>query len=105
MTEPVATAETTDAADVLCLPADLGIEHVAALRAALAARIDAATLTLDASAASRLHTSALQLLAAFCRTRQQAGRMTVWGGASATFADAVRVTGLESLLNFKGALA
>ncbi|WP_051362178.1 STAS domain-containing protein [Solimonas soli] len=93
------------AAPVLRLPADLGIEHVGALRDALAAQLEAEALTLDAGDSTRLHAGALQLLAAFCRERRDAGRVTGWGGASAAFADAVRIAGLESLLNFKGAPA
>ncbi|NKF21715.1 STAS domain-containing protein [Solimonas marina] len=98
-------APPTEDAVVLQLPADLGIESVAALKQTLAAQLDAASLTIDATAASRLHAAALQLLAAFCRSRKDAGHATRWSAASASFTDAVRALGLTPMLGFEGVKA
>ena len=92
-------------AAALRLPADLGIEHVAALRDELAAQLDATPLALDAGDVSRLHAAALQLLAAFCRERRDAGRATNWRAASATLRDGARVLGLGAMLDLDGVTA
>ena len=100
-----ADPQDTDEPSRYTLPADLGIEHVAALRQALDAHLEAPQLLLDASAPSRLHAASLQLLAAFCRTRRAAGRGTRWQDASHPFADAVRALGLQTHLQFEGVAA
>src|SRR3546814_16759902 len=55
------------------LPADLGIERLAELRAQLAPTFEMTVLRIDGSAISRVHGATLQLLAAFCRDRNAAG--------------------------------
>src|SRR3546814_7206440 len=52
------------------LPADLGIERLAELRAQLAPTFEMTVLRIDGSAISRVHGATLQLLAAFCRDRR-----------------------------------
>ncbi|HET8880786.1 MAG TPA: STAS domain-containing protein [Solimonas sp.] len=83
------TADPASAA-TLGLPADLGIERLAELRALLSPAFDAPTLRIDAGAVARVHGAALQLLAAFCRDRARAGHRTQWPAASAALRDAVR---------------
>src|SRR3546814_8578520 len=58
------------------LPADLGIERLAELRAQLAPTFEMTVLRIDGSAISRVHGATLQLLAAFCRDRTAAGHVT-----------------------------
>ncbi|WP_051277917.1 STAS domain-containing protein [Solimonas flava] len=95
-TDPIRTASDATAA-TLELPADLGIEQLAALHAQLAPRVaDAAPLTLDGGAVTRVHTAGLQLCAAFCRDRARAGLATVWREPSATLRDAARLLGLDA---------
>lgn len=90
-----ASAAATDTAPVpLLLPADVGIEETGHLRTLLAARLDDADLTLDASQVQRVHTSALQLLLMFCRDRAAAGHRTGWHTPSATLHGAARLLGL-----------
>lgn len=86
--------DTAPAPAPLLLPADVGIEETGHLRTLLAARLDDADLTLDASQVQRVHTSALQLLLMFCRDRAAAGHRTGWHTPSATLHGAARLLGL-----------
>ena len=66
-----------DSTPSLTLQADLSIEHVAELQAALAPHLAAeATLVLDGSQVRRVHSAGLQLLHAFVRERAGAGHGT-----------------------------
>jgi ABC-type transporter Mla MlaB component len=81
------------------LQADLGIEHVAELQAALAPHLATeAPLELDGSQVRRVHTAGLQLLHAFVRERAGAGRSTTLTQASPALDEAVRLLALEASL-------
>jgi anti-anti-sigma regulatory factor len=78
---------------------DLGIEGAAELKDALAAQIDSGrSVVLDLSQVERVHSASLQLLHAFIRERQAAGRKTRIADPSPTFAEAARVLALSSAL-------
>lgn len=84
----------------VALPADLGIEHAATLKALLLPAVaHAAPVQLDGSAVGRLHAAALQLLAAFCRDRRDAGLATIWSQASPVLRDAAATLGLNDLMD------
>jgi hypothetical protein len=81
------------------LPADLGIEHAAALHQTLSPLL--ATLepvALVASGVSRLHTASLQVLAAFVRERAAAGYATNWRNPAGALLAAARQLGLSAAL-------
>lgn len=81
------------------LQADLGIEHVAELQAALAPHLALdGPLALDGSQVSRVHTAGLQLLHAFVRERATAGRSTFLAQASPALDEAVRLLALDASL-------
>jgi ABC-type transporter Mla MlaB component len=84
----------------LALPADLGIEHAAALKALLLpVAAQAVTVRIDGAAVSRLHAAPLQLLAAFWRDRRDRGLATDWVQASTSLREAAATLGLAGLLN------
>lgn len=87
-------------ATLCCLPADLGIEQLAALREQLVAT-DGASLRFDARQVSRVHSASLQLLAAYCRDRRTAGLDTHWADASETLRDAARRLDLTTTLQLQ----
>jgi len=92
--EPNAAGDTR-----VTLPATLGIEQAAALHALLAPAVgQPAAVTLAAADIERLHTATLQVLAAFVRTRRDAGRSTAWQGPSLALRQAAARLGLESVL-------
>lgn len=81
------------------LQADLGIEHVAELQAALAPHLATeGPLALDGSRVRRVHTAGLQLLHAFVRERAAAGRSTTLTQASPALDEAVRLLALDASL-------
>ena len=81
------------------LPAEFGIEGAAALHALLAPYVTASgRVVLDAPEPSRTHMAALQVLAAFFRTRAQAGGITAWHEPPATLRTNAAQLGLESVL-------
>ncbi len=83
----------------LSLQPDLGIEHVAELRAALAAHFESdGPLAITGDRVQRVHTAGLQLLHAFVRDRASAGRSTSITLASPTLVDAARVLALSTSL-------
>lgn len=80
----------------LVLPADLGIEQVHDLRRILNDVLTQTTpVEIMAADVARIHAAALQLLAAFCRDRRQAGTMTRWSQPSTTLRQAVENLGLS----------
>ena len=82
----------------LTLPADLGIESAASLKAMLTEHLaETGALDLDASQASRLHCASLQLLAAFVRSRQ-ANDLPTGLQASPALAQGLGLLGLGFLL-------
>lgn len=91
-----ADAETT----VLELPAELGIEYAAGLKALLlpAASLPGA-LQLDGGQVARLHAAAMQLLTTLCRDRRDAGLPTSWTQVSVALREAAAALGLADLLN------
>lgn len=96
----MSTAETASES-LLGLPADLGIERLAELRAQLTPLFGMAVLRIDASAISRIHSATLQLLAAFCRDRSAAGHETKWQSPSTVLRDAVRQLALTPHLRIE----
>jgi ABC-type transporter Mla MlaB component len=71
----------------VALSPEWGIEASEGLKAALAPHLDeAGEVVIAAAEAGRVHSASIQLLAAFVRTRRQAGRST----RIAPCADAVR---------------
>jgi ABC-type transporter Mla MlaB component len=95
----ISTHETD--AERLTLPANLDVEHSAAIRELLVARIDDPAVSLDAAAVSRIHTAALQLLCVFWRDRAAAGRVTRWHQTSASLLGAADLLGLNRLLQLE----
>lgn len=94
--DPIRSASGATAA-TLEVPADLGIEGLAALHAQLVPHVaDAGPLTLDGRAVTRVHAAGLQLYAAFCRDRARAGLATAWREPSAALRDAARLLGLDA---------
>lgn len=89
----------SDCAHRVELPADLGIENVAALREQLEAVLDdERPVELAGASVQRLHTAGLQLLALFCRERQEHGRAVVWHEPVPMLAGAARLLGLGPVL-------
>jgi hypothetical protein len=83
----------------VALPQELGIEGVAALHARLAPVLTRPEpVVLEAMEVARLHTAALQLLAAFVRTRTDRGFVTEWHHPSSALQEGATRLGLESLL-------
>lgn len=84
----------------LALPAELGIEHAAALKALLLPLVaEPATLRIDGGAVGRLHAASMQLLAAFWRDRRDRGLNTRWTRTSSILHEAAATLGLDDLLN------
>lgn len=82
----------------VALPAELEIAQASALHALLLPHLEAPALRLSAAAVDRVHTAGLQVLAAFVRTRGQAGRATAWHEPSAPLCRAAATLGLSALL-------
>jgi hypothetical protein len=83
----------------LSLQPDLGIEHVAELRAALARHFDdAGPIALARDRVERVHTAWLLLLPAYIRDRSSAGRATTISPAPPAVVAAARVLALAASL-------
>lgn len=81
----------------IALEPDLGIEAAARLHAQLAPVLaQKKQVALDAAAVSRLHGASMQVLAAFVRARDAAGRKTRFQDPSPALRDAARAMGLTS---------
>ena len=81
------------------LPADLGIEHAAALHTTLSPLLaTTAPVELVARDVSRVHTASLQVLAAFVRERTSAGGPTTWRDAPALLRESAMQIGLAAAL-------
>ena len=87
----------------LSLQADLGIEQVAALHAALQPHFDDAVLELSGADVRRVHTAGLQLLHAFMRDRAARGRVTTITLPSPTLVEAARQLALAASLGVDSA--
>ena len=86
------------------LPADLGIEHVAALHTALTPMLASPEpVALIAPGVSRLHTASLQVLAAFVSERASAGGPTTWREPSALLRESAIRAGLDATLGLTAA--
>ena len=77
------------------LSPEWGIEASECLKATLAAHLDATDeVVIAAAEAGRVHSASIQLLAAFVRTRRQAGRATRIAPCAAAVRDAAVSLGL-----------
>lgn len=94
-----ALAATSAADAVIALPAELGIEQAAGLRAQLAPRLEEnAPVVLDGADVQRIHTAAMQLFCLFCSDRRRAGRDTHWRRPSPALRSAAALLGITTLL-------
>ena len=91
--------------DVVTLDSDLGIEHCAALKEALAGHLDASQRQVDAGAVRRVHAAGLQVLVAWWRDREAAGCRTQWAACSETLHAAATTLGLDAALGLDGGAA
>lgn len=82
----------------LSLQADLGIEQVTDLQAALRPHLDDKELELSGADVRRVHTAGLQLLHAFIRDRKARGHVTTIKLPSPVLVDAARQLALASSL-------
>lgn len=83
----------------IVLEPDLGIEAATRLRAQLAPALgQKKQVAVDAGAVSRLHGAAMQVLVAFVRAREAAGRKTRIQDPTPALRDAARAMGLASTL-------
>lgn len=83
----------------IALAADLGIEQSAELKAALSPHLASKrTVVVDGAAVQRVHSASLQVLCAFCRDREAAGRKTRLDNPSPTLLDAARILALAPIL-------
>lgn len=87
------------------LPAGFGIQGAAALHARLAPHVAVdEPVELKVPAPSQVHTAALQVLAAFFRTRADAGRSTAWREPPAVLRASAARIGLEGVLGLAATL-
>jgi hypothetical protein len=87
------------------LPSRFGIEAAAELHARLAPHVAArGPVELEVAAPARVHTAALQVLAAFFRTRTEAGRVTRWRNPPAVLRDSASQLGLDAVLGLAATL-
>jgi anti-anti-sigma regulatory factor len=78
---------------------DLGIERAGDLKEQLASQLDSGrSVVIDGSGVERVHGAGLQLLTAFIRDRQTAGRKTRIDSPSPALVDAARVLALTTAL-------
>lgn len=76
---------------------DLGIERAGDLKEQLAAQLGSGrAVVLDGSAVERVHGAGMQVLAAFIRDRQAAGRKTRIESPAPALVDAARVMALTT---------
>ncbi len=93
---------TSDAQDCV-LPDECDVRTSAAIRELLSAALDThGAIRLDASAVTRVDTSAVQVLAAFTRDARAAGTEVTWTAVSAPFVHAATLLGASSLLGLPG---
>ena len=96
-TEPQPNSGIGSAA--LRLPAQLGIEAVAALKTSLQPLLmQPDPVVLEADEVERVHTAALQLFCLFCRDRRAEGREVEFARPSAALRSAAALLGTSSLL-------
>jgi len=73
-------------------------DSIALKSALLDLLMDTHAVTIDVRAVERIDTAALQVLCAFVRDRKAAGGSVLWVGYTESFADAVRLLGLQQVL-------
>ena len=96
--DPVHIESTADATHV-ALEAELGITDARALHERLGTALaGAAPIVMDGSRVERLDAAAMQVLACFCRAAADRGLVLNWKGVSAGLQQAVRLLGLESIM-------
>ena len=95
---PAAKAQRRNSGS-LALAADCSLPQAAALRSKLARLVTrVSTVTLDASAVTRVDTASLQLLVAFVQDRRKRGREVVWRNVAPAFHEAADLLGLSAAL-------
>lgn len=86
-------------ARTVTLPAELGIDSVAGLKAQLGPLLaEPARVVLDGAEVGRVHTAALQLFCLFCRDRRAEGREVEFGRPSPALLSAAALLGASTLL-------
>lgn len=81
------------------LGADLGIERAADIKEMLAEQLDSGrSVVLDGSAVERVHCASLQVISAFMRERESAGKKTRIESPSPALVDSARVLALTTAL-------
>lgn len=98
MSQSVSSRKRRPRPVVLKLPADLGIEHAAALHAQLGAQLQQPQVQLDAGDVARIHAAALQVFCLFCRDRRAAGHETVWSRPTEVLRSSAALLGMATLL-------
>jgi ABC-type transporter Mla MlaB component len=84
---------------VLTLAPDLTVADAAALKSRLIRLLNAAgTVSVDAGETRRIDTACFQLLLAFVRGRQAAGKAVAWSATNAEFAATAQTLGLAGAL-------
>ncbi|MDR3417695.1 MAG: STAS domain-containing protein [Nevskia sp.] len=84
---------------IVHLPAELGIDGVAALKAQLAKVVgEPRKVVMEASEVERVHTAALQLFCLFCRDRRAADREVEFARPSPALRSAAALLGASTLL-------
>lgn len=93
------TASRPRRARTMKLPAELGIDSVAALKQQLSPLLaEPAKVVLDGAEVGRVHTAALQLFCLFCRDRRAEGREVEFGRPSPALLSAAALLGASTLL-------
>ncbi|GIX36213.1 MAG: hypothetical protein KatS3mg126_1992 [Lysobacteraceae bacterium] len=83
----------------LDLGKDLGIERAEELKQQLLEQVESGrSVVLDGASVERVHGAAMQLLAAFFREREAAGRKTRIDAPSSALSEAARVMALSGIL-------
>jgi anti-anti-sigma regulatory factor len=74
-------------------------DSVALKSALLDLLMDQRPVTIDVRAVERIDTAALQVLCAFVRDRKAAGGQVFWVGCTESFCEALRLLGLQQVLD------
>jgi ABC-type transporter Mla MlaB component len=86
-------------ASVIALASHCSVKDAGALKASLAAVLDAnQAVTIDVSAVERVDTATMQLLCAFVRDRNAAARTVAWAGESKALREAAKLLGAGPML-------
>jgi anti-anti-sigma regulatory factor len=91
-------------AHMYALTASCTVRDSLALKSALLDLLmDQLPVTFDVRAVERIDTAALQVLCAFVRDRKAAGGKVLWVGYTESFCEAIRLLGLQQLLDIPDA--